>query len=91
MYDLNDKEMSFNLFKEYVRLFDWTEHQELFKSTVGMAYQEFMVSSAEHYFSTNSLFNSAEAVLRRYEAGQMGFRYILKYIKAWVEYKIKRF
>ena len=57
---------------------------------MGMPYEEFMHSSAEQYFTATKVLNHSEMVLKEYEAGMLGFRYILKYIKAWAEYKWNR-
>lgn len=89
--DFQEREKAFTIFKEFITEFNWTNKQGLFFATTGVTYEEFIDASAMSYFSTNSLFNPAEIVLRRYEAGQIGFRYILKYINAWVKYKLKNF
>jgi len=70
--------------------FDWTDEYDRFECMMGMPYQDFTKVSARQFFTETYLLDPAESVLKRYEAGMLGFRYIIKYIKAWVQYKIKR-
>lgn len=89
--DFSEKEEAFRLFKEHLKQYDWSREYDRFFCIMGMPYEEFMEASAMHFFTTTNVLNPAEAVLRRYEAGMLGFRHILLYIKAWAKYKIKRF
>jgi len=90
MQDFPDKEKAFYLFREYIQQFDWTDEYDRFECMMGMPYQDFTKVSARQFFTETYLLDPAESVLKRYEAGMLGFRYIIKYIKAWVQYKIKR-
>lgn len=89
--DFSDKEKAFELFKAHLQKYDWTNEKKRFECMMGMPYEEFMCSSARHYFTTTKVLNHSECVLKEYEAGMLGFRYILKYMKAWTIYKLKRF
>ena len=57
---------------------------------MGMPYEDFMKMPAKQYFTTTKVLNHSEMVLKEYEAGMLGLRYILKYIKAWAAYKWNR-
>lgn len=85
-----DKEKSFQLFKQHLQKYNWDLEQKRFECMMGMPYEEFMHCSAEQYFTATKVLNHSEMVLKEYEAGMLGFRYILKYIKAWAEYKWNR-
>ena len=89
--DQQEREKAFILLKELVSELDWSNEQELFFALIGMTYEEFMESTASEYFLNMRLWDSTEIVLKQYEAGQIGFQYILKYIKAWAKYKLRRF
>lgn len=91
MPDFAEKEKAFQLFKEHLQRYDWSLEQERFTCMMGMPYEKFMESSAQHYFATTQVLNHAEVVLNQYKAGMLGFRYILKYAQAWWQYKVKRF
>ena len=48
----------------------------------------FRECTAQTYFLQMGELNHREIVLQEYRAGLIGFRYILKYAKAWLEYKM---
>ena len=88
--DYTEKEKAFHLFRAHLMNYNWENELKRFECIVGIPYTEFKNISAIQYFTTTKLLNHEEMVLKGYEAGLMGFRYILKYIKAWTEYKIHR-
>ena len=90
MQEFNEKEQALQLFKRHLQKYDWSREQKRFECMMGMPYEAFMEASAMQFFTTTNILNPAETVLKRYEAGMIGFRYILKYIKAWVGYKWSR-
>ncbi len=89
--DFEERKQAFTLFKQHLSQYDWTEEQERFSCVVGMPYEDFCAADAEHFFTTTKILNHADIVVQQYQAGMLGFRYILKAAKAWAEYKIKRF
>ena len=91
MQNFLEKEEAFRLFKEHLKKYDWSKELDRFFCILGMPYEAFMEASAMQFFTTTNILNPAETVLKRYEAGMIGFRYILKYTKAWAKYKMKRF
>ena len=89
--EFEDKQKAFETLKKHFNDYNWSDELQRFECLMGIPYNEFQHISAEQYFTTTKLMNPEELVLKRYAAGMMGFRYILKYIKAWAGYKIKRF
>lgn len=89
--EFKDKEQALELFKEHLHGYNWENEMQRFECLTGLPYDDFFKAGAEQYFVTTKLLNPEEMVLKRYEAGMMGFRYILKYMKAWGKYKLKRF
>lgn len=90
--DLTDKEKSFSLLKKYLINDDfWADKNSTFWTLFGVSYDEFKKMSVTEYFFRAEIFNHPKIVLKQYEAGMLGFRYILKYTKAWAKYKMKRF
>ena len=89
MQDFPEKEQAFYLFRSYIQQFDWSEEYARFECMMGMPYQKFMQVTARTFFTETYLLDPAENVLKRYEAGMLGFRYIIKYMKAWLKYKLK--
>lgn len=88
--EFHEKEKAFNILKKHLQGYDWTDELERFEYLLGMSYEMFIQSSARTYFATTKMFNYSEKVLKQYEAGMLGFRYILKYAKAWAKYKVRR-
>ena len=86
----NEKEQAFRLFKMHLQKYDWSREQKRFECMMGMPYEYFMKMSSKQYFTTTKVLNHSEMVLKEYEAGMLGFRYIIKYIKAWAGYKWNR-
>ena len=89
--DLEDKEKAFVLLKKYLINDDfWLDKNNTFKTLFGISYDEFKGTNVVDYFFKTEIFNHSEMVLKQYETGMLGFRYILKYIKAWAGYKWNR-
>ena len=88
--EFSEKEKAFALFKAHVEKYDWKYEKKQFEAMIGLSYDNFINSSAVHFFTTTKIFNHSEMVIKQCEAGMLGFRYIIKYIKAWAQYKIKR-
>lgn len=89
--EFHDKEKALMLLKKHLQGYNWTNEMQRFECLIGIPYEIFFQMDAAQYFTTTKLLNPEEMVLKRYEAGMMGFRYILKYAKAWTNYKLKRF
>ena len=88
--DTNERNQAFQLLQNFIKQYDWINKAEWFQCMFGVEYQEFLVITAEQYFMLTTVTNPAEMVLKRYHTGMLGFRYILKYIRAWIKYKVKR-
>jgi len=87
--DYKERELAFEELKRHIAQYDWSNKQMFFHSIFGIDYKKFMNSTAYSYFLNTNLFNHKEMVLKQYEVGHLGFRYIIKYIKAWAKYKLR--
>ena len=89
--DTTERRQAFSELQKFVQGYDWSHEQEQFKCMMGVPYEEFIRLDADEFFSKTNVIDHAEIVIDQYEAGMLGFRYILKYMKAWAKYKMKRF
>ena len=88
IWDGEERKLAFEAFRNHVFEFDWNGYEPLFKSILGMTPDAFRECTAQTYFLQMGELNHREIVLQEYRAGLIGFRYILKYAKAWLEYKM---
>ncbi len=91
MPDGDELDRAFSLFKEHLLLYGKLQRDHVFfKALLGIEYEEFIGSSAEEYRESVRALPSREKVLYEYEAGRIGFSWIIKYAKAWLKFKLKR-
>lgn len=88
IWDGNERKEAFELFREHVLTFDWGEYEERFARMFEMSVSQFRTIPAEVYITQLVNFDHRKVVLNEYKAGTIGFRYILKYFAAWVEFKL---
>ena len=81
---------AFEIYKEYMLEYGFEGKERLFRSLVGVPYEFFVDSSAEEYFEASCAALPRERVLWDCEAGRMGLRWIIKYFRAWLGYKLGR-
>lgn len=89
---LEDKLSGYEMVTDFVRGCAWDEmwKREAVERIAGMPVEEFLAMSAEEYLCLRASADWKDAVLRQFEQGQIGFRYIIKYLYAWAQYKRKR-
>lgn len=90
MSDTEERKKAFRILKEFMQKYEWMKEEKRFYCLMGVPYAKFLELDAEQYFMKTNVVNHADIVLQQYQAGALGFRYILKYIIAWAEYKWKR-
>jgi len=88
--EFSEKEQAFCLLQQYLKNFDWTKEGDRFRNVFGVSYHDFCNMTAYQYFTSTKIFDHAEIVLKQYEAGAMGASYIVKYAKAWMNYKVRQ-
>lgn len=81
---------AFELFRLHVLKYDWSRREELFEGIIGVDFVQFHTISCEEYIFDSIRFDHRDMVLREFRAGKIGFRYIIRYIKAWAYFKYHR-
>ena len=81
---------AFQSFRQFMLQYDWSAEPGACLGKLGITEQELKTISAEQYFERGRQTLPRDRVLVQFETGQIGFQYILKYIKAWAAYKIKK-
>lgn len=88
IWDGEERKTAFQDFREHVLTFDWSGQERRFECIFGMDITQFRVCSPEKYYLTLAQRSPRDTVLLEYRAGLIGFRYILRYTKAWIQYKV---
>ncbi len=89
IWDGDERREAFELFRKHMFQYCWEGQESRFEQLIGIMPGVFRNISAEGYISQAVDFSHRDKVLQEYRAGQIGFRYILRYIQAWIEFKIK--
>lgn len=103
--DYNDRKTAFALLQDIVRKNDWSIRKESFNEVFPLIrdeaeflqinYDLFEILNGLRYNQNTTetkrytLHASKDAVLKDFREGQIGFRYIWLYIKAWLAFKLK--
>jgi len=87
IWDGEERKTAFRVFRDHVLTFDWSDHERRFECIFGMDIAQFRTCTAERYYIALVERDPREVVLQEYRAGLIGFRYILRYAKAWLKYK----
>lgn len=81
---------AFQSFRQFMLQYDWSAQPGACLGELGVTEQELETISAEQFFERGRQILPRDRVLVQFETGQIGFQYILKYIKAWMAYKFKK-
>ena len=81
---------AFQSFRQFMLQYDWSAQPGACLGELGVTEQELETISAEQFFERGRQILPRDRVLVQFETGQIGFQYILKYIKAWMAYKLKK-
>ena len=85
-----EREAAYGLFREHVHQLDWTGREVRAEALLGMPLEQFSALSAEDFTVYLLTESPRNAVLKEYRSGSIGFRYILKFMKEWALYKLRR-
>ncbi len=88
IWDGEERKAAFHIFREHVLTFDWSDQEKRFECIFGMGIARFRTCTPETYYIALVERDPRETVLQEYRAGLIGFRYILRYTKAWIQYKV---
>ena len=86
---LHDKEIGFNILRNFGKETKKYLTNEQFQKLFFCTYDEFAKIEFSEYLLKFDIFNPKEQVLFQFKNGEIGFRYILKFIIGWSLYKIK--
>ncbi len=86
-----DKQAAFLQFRAHILSYEpFRQKPALFRAMFGMEYEAFSTAGAEEYTEAFLTLKPRQRVLYEYEAGQIGFAWILQYAKAWLKFKCRR-
>lgn len=86
--DLPEKEAGFHLLKEYICTISWDTGGAEFEDQFCVSFDEFQRFSFGEYLAVLPVFDVKNVVLRQYEEGRIGFRYIVKCFFTWLHFKL---
>lgn len=85
-----EKYEAFELFRSYMKGYDYENKPLLFKATTGMDYEQFLTVSPAYFFEYQREIPARERVAAEFDSGLIGLRWILRFFKGWLRFKIKR-
>ena len=85
-----ERKHAFELYRSFMAKYDWKKHSAEFFAITGVDYSSFIKSDFESYFRQKHDTLPREKVLFEFKAGMIGFRWIIKYLRAWLKFKLKR-
>ena len=85
-----DRFEAFELFRAYMLGYDYAEKPLLFKATVGMDFEAFRTVSAARFFEYQREIPARERVAAEFDSGMIGLRWIWRFFKGWLRFKLKR-
>jgi len=84
----SEREEAFLIFKEYMSRYPYDDRPELFLALTGVPYGVFKSASAYTYMQAKAELLARERVLFEFSTGRIGLRWVLKYVFAWIRYKL---
>ena len=86
-----DRRLAFELYKEYLSEYDFSQNKTLFRALCGVPYDSFSSMTVDEFVEIRDSTPARDVVLWEFEHGMLGLRWIIKYFKAWFRYKTKKF
>lgn len=74
-------------FRAFLAEIPWDKYQDMFNAVFGMTYGEFQMKSDYEYFDAVLSQDCKKRVCAQFQAGNIGFRYILRYLILWLRFK----
>ena len=81
---------AFSLYRDYMLQYCFLDKPLLFRSITGVPYDIFIKAAPSEFFTYAASVSPREKVLWEFEGGTIGFRWIIKYFKKWLKYKIRK-
>ena len=88
--DPEEREEAFVEYKDFLSGYDWENHPGLFRAMHGIEYGTLSSLDAVSYMNAAANLTPRDRVLLEFDAGLIGFKWIIKYLRAWLKYKLKR-
>ena len=88
--DDEDVDAAFELFRDFMKEYDFEKKPHLFEAMTGVPYSEFLEADACGFFELQKESSPRERVAAEFDCGRIGFRWILRYFMGWLKFKIKR-
>lgn len=83
-----DVESAMVALKQFVSCHDWSYDQRHFEVVFGVPFEQFMAMSGMDYVYQVLHQDPFKFVLNKFEAGDIGFQFVLCCIKGWLQFKI---
>jgi len=84
------RQRGFDIFREYVKGYDFENRPLFFKAITGVEYETFLQVDADRYFELQDEMEPRERVAAQFDCGMIGLRWIVRYFKGWLKFKIQR-
>ena len=88
--DKEEQEKCYKLYKDFMMRYDWKGHRGAFLANCGMDYEYFKNADLEMFLRKVHSASPRERVYNEFMAGKIGFRWIIKFTRAYVYYKFHR-
>lgn len=92
LFMINDRSERADAYREYLELldmYDWTSRAELFRAIHGLYFSDMKEMTVDQYEARVASLTPRERVEAEFNAGIIGMRWILRYIKGWLKFKLK--
>ena len=85
-----DLDEAFFLFRDFLSDYDFSSKPRFFRALTGVPYDLFQSMDATAFFDYSRAILPRERVEAEFDCGMIGFRWILRYLKCWIRFKLKR-
>jgi glycosyltransferase involved in cell wall biosynthesis len=85
-----EREAAFCAYRDYMKEYCWKSKPLLFRALFGVEYDSFLSVGADGYIQLKYDVLPRDTVADEFAAGRIGLRWIFKYFKNWLKYKLKR-
>lgn len=84
-----ERKEAFSMYRDFLMEYEFSSSPELFMTLVGVPLEGFSEMSVDEYFEKRNAVLPREKVLREFQSGRIGLRWVVKYFIAWFRYKFK--
>ncbi len=84
-----DQYQAFELFREHVKGYDYEKKPLFFKALTGVEFEALLKMSPEQFFDHQRELDSRDRVAAEFDCGMIGLRWIWRYFKGWLRFKLK--